>query len=79
MKAKFILLVILIQGLTVAGYAQTSDAEADALLNLLGVQKKEAIRHLVNVSEKDSASILEIIRRVSKEKFRDRKVQAQII
>jgi len=56
MKMRFILLAIFALGLTVGGYAQTSDAEAEALVNLLGVQKKEAISHLVNVSQKDSAA-----------------------
>jgi len=37
-------------------YAQTSDAEADAIINLLGVQKKEAIGKMVNVSGKDSVA-----------------------
>ena len=37
-------------------YAQTSDAEAQAVANLLGVQKKEAIAKLVQVSEKDSTA-----------------------
>ena len=38
-----------------ATFAQTSDAEADAIINLLGVQKREAISKLVDVSAKDSA------------------------
>jgi hypothetical protein len=37
-----------------AVYAQTSDAEAEAMANLLGVQKKEIIMKLVSVSGKDS-------------------------
>jgi hypothetical protein len=37
-------------------YAQTSDAEADAMVNLLGVQKKEAVAKLVLVSAKDSVA-----------------------
>jgi len=36
--------------------AQTSDAEAEAIANLLGVQKKEAISKLVHVTGKDSAA-----------------------
>ena len=36
--------------------AQTSDAEADAIVNLLGVQKKEAISQLVVVSGQDSVA-----------------------
>lgn len=41
---------------TSASFAQTSDAEAEALINLLGVQKKEAIAQLVQVSAKDSVA-----------------------
>lgn len=36
--------------------AQTSDAEADAIINLLGVQKREAMTKMVNISAKDSAA-----------------------
>ena len=36
--------------------AQTSDAEAEAVANLLGVQKKEIIMKLVPVSGKDSVA-----------------------
>jgi hypothetical protein len=41
-------------------YAQTSDAEAAAMANLLGVQKKEAIAKLVSVSGKDSVAFWKI-------------------
>jgi len=37
-------------------YAQTSDAEAEAMANLLGVQKKEVVSKLVTVSGKDSVT-----------------------
>src|SRR5690348_3179527 len=40
--------------------AQTSDAEADAMINLLGVQKKEAIGKLVYVASKDSVSFWKV-------------------
>jgi len=43
-----------------ATYAQTSDAEAEAIINLLGVQKKEAVRVLVPVSGKDSVAFWKI-------------------
>ena len=42
------------------GIAQTSDDEAKAIINLLGVQKKEAIARLVPVSAKDSAAFWKI-------------------
>ena len=45
---------------TVSVHAQTSDAEADAMINLLGVQKKEAIAKLVSVSGKDSVAFWKI-------------------
>lgn len=54
MKLQFILALSLCMCIYAAGYSQTSDAEADAIINLLGVQKKEAIRQLVAVDKKDS-------------------------
>ena len=36
--------------------AQTSDAEAEAMANLLGVQKREVVSKLVTVSGKDSVA-----------------------
>jgi len=41
-------------------YGQTSDAEVDAVVNLLAVQKKEAISKMVSVSAKDSAAFWKI-------------------
>jgi len=48
-------------------YAQTSDAEAEALVNLLGVQKREAMGKLVTVSAKDSAAFWKIYDQYLKE------------
>lgn len=47
--------------------AQTSDAEAEALINLLGVQKKEAVTKLVQVSGKDSVAFWKIYDEYQKE------------
>jgi len=47
-------MVFLCLSTTLTSLAQTSDAEAEALVNLLGVQKKEAVGKLVAVSGKDS-------------------------
>lgn len=60
MKTKFLLIAILCIGTTLSTLGQTSDAEAEALINLLGVQKKEAIAQLVNVSGKDSVAFWKI-------------------
>ena len=54
MRFKIFVVILACAGISFAGYSQTSDAEADAIVNLLGVQKKEAIAKLVAVSGKDS-------------------------
>jgi hypothetical protein len=56
MKIKFLLVFILLAPMTFSVYAQTSDAEAEAVANLLGVQKKEIIMKLVPVTGKDSVT-----------------------
>ena len=60
MKGKFILILVACVGFGLETFAQTSDAEAEAIINLLGVQKKEAISKLVNVSGKDSIAFWKI-------------------
>ena len=55
-----ILLLALLSVFTATSFAQTSDAEAEALINLLGIQKKEAVAQLVNVSSKDSVAFWKI-------------------
>ena len=62
MKIKFILLSVIFAGASYAADAQTyasyqnEDAEAEAMINLLGVQKREAIAQLVPVTVEDSAA-----------------------
>jgi hypothetical protein len=56
MKAKTTSLAIFSLLISFAMYAQTSDAEAEAMANLLGVQKKEIIMKLVSISGKDSVT-----------------------
>jgi hypothetical protein len=57
---KKMLLVLALAGTVFTTYAQTSDAEADAIINLLGVQKKEAVAKLVAVDSKDSTTFWKI-------------------
>jgi hypothetical protein len=57
---KKLFLVFAFAGTVLTTYAQTSDAEADAIVNLLGVQKREAIAKLVSVDAKDSAAFWKI-------------------
>ena len=53
---KTLLCVLVFTGTILTSYAQTSDAEADAIINLLGVQKREAITKLVAIDAKDSVA-----------------------
>lgn len=50
------LIILVCACFTIGTYAQTSNAEAEAMVNLLGVQKKEAIAKMVSVSGKDSVA-----------------------
>jgi len=60
MNLKSILITLFSFGMITSSFAQTSDAEADAIINLLGVQKKEAVSKLVPVSGKDSVAFWKI-------------------
>jgi len=60
MNMKITLLAAFFIGAISGANAQTSDAEADAMINLLGVQKKEAVAKLVHVTGKDSVAFWKI-------------------
>jgi hypothetical protein len=60
MKFKIVLLAVFFSSVGLGAYSQTSDAEADAMINLLGVQKREAMSKLVPVTGKDSAAFWKI-------------------
>ena len=60
MKSKIILFSIFCIPASFVAYAQTSDAEAEAMANLLGVQKKEIVMKLVPVTGKDSVAFWKI-------------------
>ena len=57
---KTIIIALLCAYITTTAVAQTSDAEADAMANLLMVQKKEAIHKLVYLTDKDSTAFWKI-------------------
>ncbi|PKB17744.1 hypothetical protein [Flavobacterium sp. 5] len=57
---KNLLLLMLFFASTVATYSQKSDAEMEAMMNLLGVQKKEAVAKLVAVPEADAVAFWKI-------------------
>ncbi|HWA35343.1 MAG TPA: hypothetical protein VG737_14485 [Cyclobacteriaceae bacterium] len=60
MKSKFLLPLAMFVLVGIPVLAQTSDAEAEAIINLLGVQRREAIRQLVPMAKKDSAAFWKI-------------------
>ena len=60
MKIKIILFSAFFLGSFSTLMAQTSDAEADAVINLLGVQKRQAIAQLVPVTGKDSVAFWKV-------------------
>jgi hypothetical protein len=78
MKTKGILLAIFGFSITIGAYAQTSDAEADALINLLGVQKREAIGKLVSVTGKDSLAFWKVYDEYQKENKANAKSRIQL-
>ena len=60
MKVKSLTLAVVCICFAFSSLAQTSDAEAEAIVQLLGVQKKEAIAKLVPVTGKDSIAFWKI-------------------
>jgi hypothetical protein len=67
MKTKFTFLAMLFTGAAFTANSQVSDAEAEAIINLLGVQKREAIAKLVPVSGKDSVNFWNLYTAYEKE------------
>ena len=67
MKSKFTFTLMLLLGVAFTAASQTTDAEAEAIINLLGVQKKQAIAQLVPVSGKDSVAFWELYNEYDKE------------
>src|SRR5688572_8517172 len=75
---KFIFTVVLVVALSsITASAQTSNAEADAIINLLGVQKRQAMQQLVIVSKKDSSAFWKLYddyQKVNSKQAKDRLV-----
>jgi hypothetical protein len=67
MNFKYSILSILFIFVVFAAQSQTSDAEAEAIVNLLGVQKKQAIEKLVPVTGKDSVAFWKLYNEYEKE------------
>jgi hypothetical protein len=63
---------------TIISYAQTSDEEAQAIVNLLGVQKKEVIAKLVVIQSKDSAAFWKLYDEYQKKNLQYAKNRIQL-
>src|ERR1700733_11281957 len=77
MKSIFILIVLICVASVVPSFAQTEDAEIDAIVTLLGVQKRQAVDQLVNITKKDSVSFWKTYAAFESEqsKFRKKRLQ----
>ncbi len=78
MKIKFLSLTLVCMFIALISFAQTSDAEADAIVQLLGVQKKEAIAKLVSVSGKDSVAFWKIYEEYHQKNLATAKVRIRL-
>src|SRR3954454_7431743 len=76
MKKPLLILVCIVCSFEL--YAQTSDAEADAMANLMGVQKKEAIAKLVQVNAKDSVAFWKLYDEYQKKNISTGKSRIQL-
>lgn len=75
---KTTLLVCLMISLVSVVHAQTSDAEAEAMINLLGVQKREAISQMVFLPKKDSAAFWKLYDQYTAESKKNAKARIQL-
>jgi hypothetical protein len=72
------ILLLVFSASTIMSYAQTSDAEAQAIVNLLGVQKKEVIAKLVVIQPKDSAAFWKLYDEYQKKNLQFAKNRIQL-
>jgi hypothetical protein len=78
MNFKIILVTAFFAGTTFVTYSQTSDEETDAIINLLGVQKKQAVNELVSVSSNDSVAFWKIYEQYQAENKKTAKDRLQL-
>ena len=72
------ILLLVFSASTIISYAQTSDEEAQAIVNLLGVQKKEVIAKLVVIQPKDSAAFWKLYDEYQKKNLQFAKNRIQL-
>lgn len=82
MKTKWILFTLMLCTFSLSGFAQLTqedaDAETDAVLTLLGIQKKEAISKLVFIESKDSVAFWKLYNEFLAANKKNAKVRIQL-
>ena len=82
MKSKMILFAFFFCSFGMSGFAQKSaadaDAETDAILTLLGIQKKEAVGQLVHLEAKDSEAFWKLYDEYTAETKKNAKTRVKL-
>ncbi len=73
-----IILVVALSTLSVSAFCQTSDDELDAVVTLLGVQKRDYVKEVVNINAKDSANFWKIYSAFEQDQKKLRKERIQV-
>ena len=79
MKLKTTFLALFFAGIAFSSYSQApTNDELDAIVTLLGMEKKQAINELVNITSKDSANFWKVYNTFEDEqkKFRKKRILA---
>lgn len=78
MKLKFVLVTAFLLSLSLSSFSQAaSNDELDAIVTLLGAQKRDLVKELVNITPKDSASFWKVYSAFEQDmkKFRKERIQ----
>ena len=78
MKLKTGVLVVILTGAAFSSFSQaTTNDELDAVVTLLGVQKRDLVKELVNITSKDSANFWKVYAAFEQDQKKYRKERIQ--
>src|SRR6478609_5317037 len=78
MKLKFVFLTVFLLSLSLSSFSQgNSNDEIDAIVTLLGAQKRDLVKELVNITPKDSVNFWKVYSAFEQDmkKFRKERIQ----
>jgi hypothetical protein len=78
MKLKFVLITVFLLSLSLSSFSQgNSNDELDAIVTLLGAQKRDLVKELVNIMPKDSAKFWKVYSAFEQDmkKYRKERIQ----